>query len=83
MDAKPVPISPNDLYRHLGTAVAPLLFDGCRADAFRADELIVGVVPRPPAGAPAASKKACCIAPNFAGGPRLGISYRPARLQRN
>jgi hypothetical protein len=46
-------ISPNDLYRLLGTAVAPLLFDVCRADAFRADELIVGAVPRLPAGAPA------------------------------
>jgi hypothetical protein len=47
-------ISPNDLYRLLGTAAAPLLFDGCRSDAFRADDqLIVGALPRPLAGAPA------------------------------
>jgi hypothetical protein len=51
MDATPVPISPNDLYRRFGTAVAPLLFDVRRADAFRADEPIVGAVPCPPAGA--------------------------------
>jgi rhodanese-related sulfurtransferase len=49
MDVQALPISPNDLYRHLGTAKAPLLIDVRRAPAFDADDQrIIGAARRLP-----------------------------------
>jgi rhodanese-related sulfurtransferase len=49
MDGQALPISPTDLYRHLGTAKAPLLIDVRRAPAFETDDhRIIGAARRLP-----------------------------------
>ena len=49
MDVQALPISPTELYRHLGTAKAPLLIDVRRAPAFDADDQrIIGAARRLP-----------------------------------
>ena len=50
MDGAALSISPSDLYRHLGTAAAPVLIDVRRHDSFIADDrLIIGGFRRAPA----------------------------------
>ena len=47
--SKPTPISAQDLYRSMGTAVAPVVIDVRRSAAFAADNrMIVGAVRRNP-----------------------------------
>ena len=49
MDRQALPISPTELYRHLGTAKAPFLIDVRRTQAFDADDhRIIGAVRRLP-----------------------------------
>jgi len=49
MDGKPLPVSPSDLYAHLGTASAPVVVDVRAAASFADDDrLIIGALHQPP-----------------------------------
>jgi len=49
MDGKPLPVSPSDLYAHLGTASAPVVVDVRAAASFADhDRLIIGALRQPP-----------------------------------
>jgi len=49
MDGIPHPVSPDELYAHLGTGSAPVLVDVRRAEAFDTDDrLVIGALHRAP-----------------------------------